>query len=174
MPGYNHINCKPCESGTRKLSIFEETCQPCDLSNATVSKKLFTDFNNCSNYKCIDSRVQLSQTINPYCMTSYEVFSSMFIGHISKFGYLFLALFLLMGIATLNRKYRFIQKICRKKKKIWMEETHFYDRAYVCFAFQGENTTENQWFLEMDVSKDFNSSIVSRQDYLSLARVNFS
>lgn len=52
-----------------------------------------------------------------------------------------------------------------------MEETPAFDRAYVVFAFQGENLPDNQWFLEMDVSKDFSSNIVSRQDYLSLARV---
>lgn len=107
-------------------------------------------------------------------MTSYEVFSAMFIKYFKVLAYIFLVLFVLMGIATINRKYRFIQKMCKKKKKIWLEETPSFDKAYVAFSFQGENLPDNQWFLEMDVSKDFNSSIVSRQDYLNLARVRLS
>jgi hypothetical protein len=107
-------------------------------------------------------------------MTSYEVFSGFLIKYSKLVAYIFFTLFILMCLATLNRKYRLVQKVLKKKKKVWTDETPAYDRAYVAFAFQGENLPDNQWFLEMDISKDFNSQIISRQEYLSLARVTFS
>lgn len=160
-----------CEEGKRKLSIFETECEPCELAANIAAKKQYKDFNDCTNYNCLPSRVQLSQTINPYCMTGYEVFSSILIGNYKIFLFIFVCLFILMGLATLNRKWKFTQKIFGKKRKDWIDETKSYDKSFVVFAFQGENKPSNQWFLEMDISKDFNSSLIIKQDYLSLARV---
>lgn len=151
--------------------MFEDNCDSCDLDRNTASKKKYTQFNDCSKYECLDERVQLSQKINPHCMTSFEVFSNMLIKSYHSLLYIFLSLLLLMIFATVNRKYRFFNRLCGVKKKQWLEETSSYDKNFVVFGFQGENLPGNQWFLEMDISKDFNSVLISRQDYLNLARV---
>lgn len=143
----------------------------CDLDPYTAAKKKYTEFNDCSKYECIDNRVQLNQAINPHCLTTFEVFSDLIISKWIILAYIFLGLLGLMIIATINRKYKFCENLFGCKKKNWIEKTECYDKNFLVFAFQGENIPTNQWFLEMDISKDFTTSLISRQDYLNLARV---
>lgn len=169
--GHYTINCSSCEKGTRKLSMFEPGCQICE-SEDTIKKKIFEDFNQCNNYKCLPARVQMSQKINPYCLTSYELFSSILINYYVPMLYTLLILAFIMSLATANRKFGFFTKLLgHKKKKLWRDTTEHYDRAFLVFTFQGDNLPENQWFLEMDLSKDFLGSMMPRQDYLNLTRV---
>jgi hypothetical protein len=173
LPGHNKINCQECPLGTRKLSIFENTCDQCDLDTNTAEKKKYTVFNDCTKYECIDNRVQLNQAINPHCLTSFEVFSDHIISNWHMLTYILLVMLIMMIIATINRRYKFVEKLCITKKKKWIEETESYDKNFLVFSFLGDNIPSNQWFLEMDISKDFNTTLISRQDYLNLARVRF-
>lgn len=53
-----------------------------------------------------------------------------------------------------------------------MKNLPYYENTFIVFTFQGENLPDNPWFLEMDISKDFNSAdVMSRQDYLNFVRV---
>lgn len=153
--------------------MFEDTCDICELNPSTAAKKRYTEFNDCSKYECLDSRVQLSQAINPHCMTSFEVFSDLIISRWQRLAYTLIVLLVLMIIASINRKYKFVEKLFQKKKQKWIADIECYDKNFLVFAFQGENLPENQWFVEMDISKDFNTTLISRQEYLNLARVEY-
>lgn len=168
-PGYVDINCKQCSEGTQKLSMFETFCQKCDPNEQTSPKKIFSEPNNCQKYTCNKARVHLTQEINKYCMTSYEVFSSILVKHYDWLLYSCAALVLIITLGSLNRKYTLV-KCFRQKNKTPKTDFECYESRFVVFSFQGENLPENQWFLEVEISKDYNSSVFPKQDYLTIVR----
>lgn len=150
--------------------MFQKNCMACD-STELKEKRSYNKFNNCTKFECVKDRVQLSQELNPYCLTSYEVFSLMAVKHYKPLLYISLFLLVAMMAASLDRKFQILQKF-RKKKKIsqWNDIGTVFQHAHCVFAFQGTNMPEDQWFLEMELSKDFNNAIISRADYGNLTR----
>ena len=148
--------------------MFETFCQKCDPNEQTSPKKNFSVPNNCLVYTCNKARVHLTQEINKYCMTSYEVFSSVLVRHYDWLIYSCAALVLIITLGSLNRKYSFVK--CNKKQKPRKNITEFHESRFVVFCFQGENLPDNQWFLEVEISKDYNSSVFPKQDYLTIVR----
>ena len=123
--------------------MFEADCQICEPQDL-IGKKIFLKPNDCKDYKCNIYRVQLSQKINPYCMTSYEVFSASLIANYMRLSYVFATLALLMAIASANRRLGFCGKASKKNKnKSWKDSKDFYDKAFVVFTFQGDNLPDN-------------------------------
>lgn len=135
-----------------------------------AQKKVYYKLNDCSQFKCKETRVHLSQVINPNCLTSYEVFSLVSIRYYKPILYITLVLAFLMNMATLNRKFNFMGIFCKQKKIKWSELGTVYETNHCVFAFQGLNLPDDQWFLEMELSKDYNNTLVSRQDYVNLTR----
>ena len=170
-PGYHLANCTECDIGYQTLSIFEGGCHPCDPNLPTMEKKEFLNFNDCSSYRCKSERVQLTEYINKYCLTSYEYFSSVMIDNYKMFIYFYFGLVLVLILSTINRKFALLEKVMRKKKKKdWTEIDQPYEKSIIVFAFEGNNTPSNQWFLELDISKDYLSSFILKDDYTNLAR----
>lgn len=190
LPGRTSISCTSCEIGSTKFSLFEPGCQKCDIEDVVRKKDYKNTFNTCEVYACQSKYVQLSQIINPYCLTSYEVFSNFVINNPNWFIYAFAVMTALLLFATFNRKFKLTRKLkamCSKKQPVQVDieatPVHIrgkrardgdrpcngYDSEIAVLAFQGENLPDSQWFLEMEVGKDFVSPI-DKQEYLSLTR----
>lgn len=170
MPGYNESNCTQCRRNYSKLTMFQKSCVACD-STELKEKRTYNGFNNCSKFECVTERVQLKQSLNEYCLTSYEVFSLMAIKFYKPLLYVSLLLFVAMMAATLDRKFQIMQRFRKKKRvSLWSDIGAIVEQAHCVFAFQGVNLPDDQWFLEMELSKDFNNTIISRADYGNLTR----
>ncbi len=150
--------------------MFQKNCMPCD-STELKDKRSYSSFNNCTKFTCLAERVQLSQGLNEYCLTSYEVFSLMAIKYYKPLLYVSLLLLFAMLAATLDRKLQIMQRFKKKKRVNNRGDIgSVIENAHCVFAFQGTNLPSDQWFLEMELSKDFNNTLISRADYGNLTR----
>ena len=174
LPGLAQLNCTSCLADEKKRTIFEYGCTKCDPTDA-AEKKAWKATNQCSQYVCKEHRVQMvDKGWNPYCMTSYEIFSDLLIENIGFFFYTLLFLALLVAIATLERKFKVVSRFQskrREKKNGAPVNLEFIGHQFVVFAFQGANLPSNQWYLELEVSKDFNLNFMLKEDYLNFTRV---
>jgi hypothetical protein len=150
--------------------MFQKNCMACDTTELK-EKRSYIDFNNCTKFECVKERVQLRKTLNKHCLTSYEVFSLMAIRFYKPLLYVSLLLMAAMLAATLDRKFQILQRFKKKKRtNIRNDIGIVIENAHCVFAFQGTNLPSDQWFLEMELSKDFNNTIISRSDYGNLTR----
>lgn len=173
LKGHEGILCNKCPKGTQKNSMFDRHCQICDsFSNVRSGEdyysgtRIYETENNCKDFQCNPELIELNVSINPYCLSSYIVFSTLLLNNIQIFGWVLLAVYLTFLICFINRRYN--PKMQVKRQKEFPKE--YYTQEYCIFPFQGRNTPQDPWFLELEISKDYKTRLIDRQEYMEIIR----
>lgn len=153
-----------CFPGKIKYDIIVSQCDNCDISPQNYLK--YTQKNNCDAYECDSSSIELKSPFNKYCLQTLSLFSYILVEYRVFF---LLFIIIIYTIFIFFEVYRASKKNKAKIEEVEFDETELR-KEMIFMSLQGKNTHDNCWFLDLDIPKEFNS-FLSTRDYFTLSRV---
>lgn len=173
LQGKSGIECSDCKDGYFKVDILDKKCEMClklGRQNFQYETGLKKNGKNCMEYFCDHNEVQLRKEINPDCATSFNLASKWIV----KYFFVYLILYLIV-LSIFCLKSLKSGKCCKSEKKSKKKKGVFFNMESeylsVFININGKNSHSSPWFMNMDISKEFNC-FVDKRDIFTLSRVS--